>query len=261
MKIFDTHTHYDDRAYDADRYELIEQLLSDNVAGFVAIGCTLERSQKAVALAEKYPNEKIFAAVGIHPQDVESLPDDYLQALENLSQSPKVVALGEIGLEYFREYNKVIQQKIFREQLALAARLNLPVIIHSREAFADAYEILREYMQADSSRKAVCHCFSEDGEAAKLLCDLGVHISFTGAIAFEKKTERAIEACKAVPLELLLLETDCPYLAPPPFRGKRCDSGMMKYTAQKIAEVKNCTVDEIVRVCNENAMRFFGVEI
>ncbi|MDR2558140.1 MAG: TatD family hydrolase [Oscillospiraceae bacterium] len=255
IKLFDTHTHYDDRAYNNDRDELISRLLSENVAGFIAVGCTLERSRKAVALAKKYEN--VYAAVGIHPQDVNNLPPDYLKTLEKLTESAKVKALGEIGLEYFRTYDKKQQNKIFLEQLELAQSLNLPVIIHSREAFPDTFEILREYTK--KGMRFVCHCFSEDGEAAKKLADLGVYISFTGAIAFEKKTERAIDACKNVPDELLLLETDCPYLAPPPFRGKRCDSGMAWYTAQKIAQIKNKTIDETVEMCNNNAARFFEI--
>jgi len=256
MKLFDTHTHYDDDAYNNDRDELITRLLNNHVAGFIAAGCTLERSEKALRLAEKYPNA--YAAVGIHPQDVENLPNDYLNILEKLAESEKVKAIGEIGLEYCREYDKNLQKKIFREQLDLALKLNLPVIIHSREAFPDTAQILREY--TIKGVKFVCHCFSGDGMQARELAETGVYISFTGAIAFNKKTEKAVDACKNTPLDLLLLETDCPYLAPPPFRGKRCDSGMAWYTAQKIAQIKKCTTDEIVEICNHNAMRFFGIE-
>jgi TatD DNase family protein len=257
LKLFDTHTHYDDRAYDQDRDELIPRLLSENVAGFIAVGCNLKRSKKAVNLAESYPNEKIFATAGIHPQDVNNLPPDYLQTLESLAKQKKTIALGEIGLEYYREYNKQQQNKIFREQLELAQSLNLPVIIHSREAFADTFAILSEHVK--KGMKFVCHCFSEDGEAARRLADLGVYVSFTGAIAFEKKTEKAVDACKNMPLELLLLETDCPYLAPPPFRGKRCDSSMAWYTAEKIAQIKGKTTNEIVEICNKNAYKFFNI--
>jgi TatD DNase family protein len=188
---------------------------------------------------------------------VNNLPPDYLKTLEKLAESKKTAAIGEIGLEYYREYNKQQQNKIFREQLELAQSLNLPVIIHSREAFTDTYTILREHVK--KGMKFVCHCFSEDGEAARKLADIGVYVSFTGAIAFEKKTERAVDACKNVPDELLLLETDCPYLAPPPFRGKRCDSSMAWYTAEKIAQIKNKTAEEIVEMCNNNAMRFFNI--
>jgi len=257
MKLFDTHTHYDDRAYDSDRDELIPRLLSGNVAGFIAVGCNLKRSKKAVALAEKYPDEHIYASVGIHPQDVYNLPPDYLQTLETLAKNKKIITFGEIGLEYYREYNKQQQNKIFREQLELAESLNLPEIINSREAFADTFAILSEY--AKKGMKFVCHCFSENGEAARKLAGLGVYVSFTGAIAFEKKTEKAIDACKNMPLDLLLLETDCPYLAPPPFRGKRCDSSMAWYTAGKIAEIKSKTVNEIVEICNKNAYKFFNI--
>jgi TatD DNase family protein len=256
LKLFDTHTHYDDYAYDSDRDGLLSRLLDESVAGFIAVGCTLERSEKAVAIAEKYANA--YAAVGIHPQDAENLPPDYLQTLEKLAQSEKVKAIGEIGLEYFREFDAVRQQKVFHEQLELAQSLDLPVIIHSREAFPDTLEILQKY--AKRGMRFVCHCFSGGGEEARAFAKLGIYISFTGNIAFEKKTERAVEACENVPLELLLLETDCPYLAPPPHRGKRCDSSMARFTAQKIAQIKNKSADEIVGICNNNAKKFFGIE-
>ncbi|MCL2019705.1 MAG: TatD family hydrolase [Oscillospiraceae bacterium] len=256
MKLFDTHTHYDDYAYDEDREELIPRLLSESVAGFIAAGCTLDRSENAVKFAEKYPS--VYASIGIHPQDVYNLPRDYLQTLEHLAKSRKVKAVGEIGLEYYREYDRVRQKKAFIEQLEMAQTLKLPVIIHSREAFSDTYEILLEY--TTKGIKAVCHCFSEDAAAARKLAEIGVFVSFTGVIAFEKKNERVVDACKNVPLELLLLETDCPYLAPPPFRGKRCDSGMAWYTAQKIAQIKKQTTDKIVEICNNNARKFFGID-
>jgi TatD DNase family protein len=259
LKLFDTHTHYDDRAYDQDRDELITRMLGDNVAGFIAVGCSLKRSAEAVRLAERYPLEAVYAAVGIHPQDVNDLPAGYLKTLEAHAKSGKVKAIGEIGLEYYREYDKEKQRKAFREQLELAQSLKLPVIIHSREALPDTLEILHEHTK--KGIKAVCHCFSGDGADARAFAELGVYVSFTGAIAFEKKTERAVDACKNVPDELLLLETDCPYLAPPPFRGKRCDSGMAWFTAQKIAEIKQRTADEIVEMCNENAMKLFNFSI
>jgi len=257
LKLFDTHTHYDDRAYDGDRDELLPRMLADNIAGFIAIGCSLERSEQAVRLAESYPHEHICATIGIHPQDVNDLPADYLKKLETLAASRKVVAIGETGLEYYREYDAEKQKKAFREQLDLALKLKLPVIVHSREAFPDTLSILREYVR--KGIKAVCHCFSGDGAIAREFTELGIYISFTGNIAFGKKTENLIDACKNVPDELLLLETDCPYLAPPPFRGKRCDSSMAWYTAQKIAEIKNRTSDQIVEMCNNNAMRFFNI--
>lgn len=256
MKLFDTHTHYDDIAFENDRHEVVSRLLSDNVAGFVAVGCTLERSELAVQLAEKYP--QAYSAVGIHPQCVCDLPDDYLQTLKNLAASPKIRAIGEIGLEYCREYNKNLQMKIFREQLDLAARLNLPVIVHCREAFPDIFEILGDY-KSKHNLNAVCHCFSGDGRDAEKLAEIGISVSFTGNIAF-KKAERAEDACKNMPLELIMLETDCPYLAPPPFRGKRCDSGMMYYTAEKIAQIKRVSTEKVIETCNNNAKNFFKIE-
>lgn len=267
IRLFDTHTHYDDEAYgsEKERNELIESLLQNSINGFIAIGCSLERSAKAVKLAEKYPN--CYAAIGIHPDDAPHLPPDYLETLKNFAKSEKVKAVGEIGLDYFYEgYDENIQKRVFKEQLELAAELKLPAVIHSRDATRDTLDILKEYngrSPVETSRlkpKAVMHCFSGSAETAEILVKMGVMLSFTGVLTF-KNAKRSVEACKQVPLNMLMLETDCPYLAPAPFRGKRCDSGMAWYTAQKIAQIKKRTTDEIVSICNKNAERFFGIKL
>ncbi|MDR0222703.1 MAG: TatD family hydrolase [Oscillospiraceae bacterium] len=253
IKLFDTHTHYDDRAYKGGADAVIEKALADNVAGFMAIGCTLDRSRKAVKIAES--RETAYAAVGIHPNDVGGLPPDYLERLEETAKSEKVKAIGEIGLDYhYKGYDRENQIKAFKEQLRLAERLGLPVIIHSREAAEDTMEILREFKP-----RAVTHCYSGSAETAGELVKMGILISFTGALTF-KNARRAVEACAAVPLEKLMIETDCPYMAPEPFRGELCASGMAWFTAAKIAEIKGLSTKETVKVCNENAKRFFGID-
>ena len=252
--IFDTHTHYDDRAYGNSADELIRRILSTNVTGFIAVGANLKRSRASVKIAEKYSS--VYASVGIHPHDVDSLPPDYLAQLEVMAKSSKVVAIGETGLDYHYEgYNREKQITVFREQLGLAQKLNLPVIIHSREAKEDTMNILRGMKNLP---KAVMHCYSGDVAMARELLNLGILISFTGVITF-KNAHNAVEVCREIPLESIMLETDCPYMAPVPFRGKLCDSSMLGYVAEKLAEIKDIPVSEVVRVCNDNAMRFFNI--
>jgi len=252
IKLFDTHTHYDDEAYE-NAPALIKKMLSESVAGFIAIGCSLGRSVKAVRIAEAYEN--VYASVGIHPGDVDGLPDDYISRLKHSAQSAKVRAIGEIGLDYHYDgYSRNEQIKAFREQLELARELNLPVIIHSREATEDCMAILREYKPL-----AVMHCYSGSAETAKELVKMGILISFTGVVTF-KNARKAVEACEAVPLDMLMLETDCPYMAPEPYRGKVCDSSMAWRTAEKIAAIKGVEPIELVKICNGNAKRFFNIE-
>lgn len=256
LRLFDTHTHYDDEAYggETERNALVSGLLNNGVSGFIAIGCSMERSVKAVGIAEKYPN--CYAAIGIHPDDTENLPENYLETLKKLACNKKVKAIGEIGLDYYYEgYDEKRQKRVFKEQLELAAELGLPVVVHSRDATRDTLEILAEH-----KAKAVMHCFSGSAETADILVKMGIMISFTGVLTF-KNAKKAVEACKRVPLEMLMLETDCPYLAPAPFRGRLCDSGMAWYTAQKIAQIKKRTTDEIVEICNKNAEKFFDIKI
>lgn len=259
LKLFDTHTHYDDRAYDGDRHELIAEMLADSergVAGFMAMGCSLGRSRRAAELAGRY--ETVYAAVGIHPGDVDGLPGDYLAQLEALCLGgEKIKAIGEIGLDYHYEgHDRELQMRVFEEQLLLAEKLRKPVVIHSREATADTLDMLKKHKKEHT--KMVMHCFSGSAETARILVGMGVMVSFTGVLTF-KNARKAVEACKAVPLEMLMLETDCPYMAPQPFRGARCDSRMAWFTAQKIAQIKGKTTDEIVEICNENARRFFDI--
>ncbi|MDR0821888.1 MAG: TatD family hydrolase [Oscillospiraceae bacterium] len=254
-KIFDTHTHYDDDSYDVDRDVLLDALLKEHIGGFIAIGCSVERSRLAVELAGKY--DSAYAAVGIHPSDTAGLPTDYLEILRDMTKSQKVKAIGEIGLDYhYPDTDKPLQQKVFREQIALAKELGLPVIVHSRDAYDDTLSIIKDTLLTN----AVVHCFSENAERAREISALGLYVSFTGVVTF-KNGKTAREALAAVPNERLMLETDCPYLAPEPFRGKRCDSSMLDRVVNAAAIARNVTPEEIVRVSNENAARFFRISI
>ena len=253
LKVIDTHSHYDDEAFDEDRDELLKEMLRESVDKIITIGCTMERSRMALELAEKYEN--IYCAVGIHPEDCYELQADYLEELRKMAQSSKkVVAIGEIGLDYHSEgYKKEKQIEVFKEQLILAKELSLPVVIHSREATLDTMEILREFKP-----EGVMHCFSGSAEIAREIIDLGMMISFTGVITF-KNAKKAVEACSAIPLDRIMLETDCPYMAPVPYRGKRNISSYVYNIAEKIAEIKGITVKKAIETCNENAVRFFGL--
>lgn len=253
LKIIDTHAHYDDDAFDDDRYELLSAVLSESVDSIITIGTSIEKSRFSVEIAEKF--DRVYAAVGIHPEDCENTPDDYIELLKEMSRNKKVVAIGEIGLDYHYDgYNKEAQIKIFREQLELAEELNLPVIIHSRDATQDTMEILREYKP-----RGVMHCFSGSAETAREIISLGMMISFTGVLTF-KNSRRAVEACAAVPMDRLMLETDCPYMAPIPHRGKRNNSSYAVHTAEKVAEIKGLTTEEVISICNKNAISFFNLK-
>lgn len=252
--IFDSHAHYDDERFDCDRDEVIKALAEKGVTGAINIGCNLERSEQSIELAEKYP--MLYASVGVHPEDAENLPEDYLLRLEELAGHEKAVAIGEIGLDYHYEgYSAEAQKKVFREQLALAKRLDMPVIIHSRDAAMDTLEILREFKP-----RGVVHCFSGSEETAREILSLGMYISFTGVLTF-KNAKRAAAACSAVPEDRLLLETDSPYMAPEPVRGTRCDSSLIPYIAEKVAELRGSDAQSVIDKCTENTKRLFAIGI
>ncbi|MCL2754848.1 MAG: TatD family hydrolase [Oscillospiraceae bacterium] len=253
MKIFDTHTHYDERKYGKSADVLIQRILADNVAGFMAVGHSVSANFRAVELAEAFA--PVFASVGIHPHYAkEGLPADYLTTLEGLAAHTKVVAIGECGLDYHYDgYERDTQIAVFREQSELAAKLNLPVIVHSRDATEDTMAILKEFKP-----RAVMHCFSGSVETMRELVKLGILVSFTGVLTFPN-ARRAAEVVKEIPLEYLMLETDCPYMAPQKFRGKTCDSSMLGEVAEKVAQIRGMGVEEVVTICNNNAKRFFGI--
>lgn len=249
--IFDSHAHYDDSAFDADREELLKDLPLKGVCNIINNSCDLETSRFSAELARKY--DYIYAAVGIHPEKAAEAPEDWRKSLIELSKDKKVVAIGEIGLDYhYDEPERKIQKEIFSAQLDLAEELKLPVIIHDREAHGDIYDILRSKKQLSG----VIHCFSGSIELARETVNMGMYIGLGGVVTF-KNAKTPVEVAKYVPLDRLLLETDAPYMAPVPFRGKRCDSSMIAYSAVRIAEIKNITAEEVVIAAKVNAERLF----
>ncbi len=251
--IFDTHAHYADRAFDEDRYELLEKLPEMGVKYIMLASSSVEDTAENAAIAQKYGY--IYATSGVHPESVDENPENYLDIVrETALSSPKIKAIGEIGLDYHYDgYSREKQLKLFEEQLILAKELDLPVIVHSRDACEDTLNMLKKHRP-----RGVVHCFSGSAETAKEIIKLGMYIGFTGVLTF-KNAKKALKALEEVPLDKLLLETDCPYMAPVPFRGKRCDSSMLAYTAAAAAEIKGIDTQEIIDITCENGKRFYGI--
>lgn len=248
--IFDTHAHYDDEAFDGDREALIAQLFSEKgVCGIVNQGTTVETSRTSVELAHSF--EGMYAAVAIHPECVDEKSIDELEIIRSLAADEKVVAIGETGLDYYYEKPRDLQKEVFRRQIQLAKELSLPVVIHDREAHGDTMEILRELKP-----QGILHCFSGSVESAGEIVKMGMYIGVGGVVTF-RNARKTVEVVEAIPLESIVLETDCPYLAPVPFRGKRNDSSMIQFVAQRIAEIKGVTAQEVLRITCENAMRVY----
>lgn len=252
--IFDTHAHYADHAFDGDREQILAELPQKGVKYVMLASSSLEDTAENSVLAEKY--DYIYAAAGVHPENADSTPADYLEKVRRTAvDSPKVRAIGEIGLDYHYEgYDREKQIVLFEEQLELAKELGLPVIIHSRDAWEDTFQILKKHRP-----KGILHCFSGSAETAREIVKLGMYIGFTGVLTF-KNAKKALKALAEVPMDRLLLETDCPYMAPVPFRGKRCDSSMIAYTAEKAAEIKGTDVQELVDITCENGKRIYSIE-
>lgn len=252
LRYIDSHAHYDDEMFNDDRDELLLKLHRKGVKKIVNVGCSLEHSHFSIKLAEKYPF--VYAAVGIHPEEVANTPESHLETIKNMAYYKKTVAIGEIGLDYHYEgFDKELQIRFFEKQLDIAKEVNLPVIIHSRDATEDTMKILKKR----GTVNGVMHCFSGSAETAKQVLDLGMNISFTGVLTF-KNVRTAIEALEVVPLDRLMLESDCPYMAPEPNRGKRCDSGMIVNVIKKIAELKNVSPDEVAKITTENTLKLFS---
>ena len=252
--IFDSHAHYNDRRFDDDRHALLSAMPDNGVGYIMNVGCCLSSSLQCIRLAETY--DHIYCSVGSHPDHADEVNDEVLDQYRQMAADhPKVRAIGEIGLDYYYEdIPREIQKRAFRMQLELARELNLPVIIHERDAHGDAFDIVREFPDV----QGVFHCFSGSREFARELVKRGWHIGFTGVITF-KNARKAVETAEWVPLDRLLLETDCPYMAPEPFRGRRSDSTMVIKMAEKIADLRGLPVEDICRVTRENAMRLFGI--
>ncbi len=248
--IFDSHAHYDDESFNEDRDELLSNLHLNGVCGIITCGCDKASTKSAIALAEKH--DFVFAAAGIHPDCIDS--GTTVADIEALANHDKVKAIGEIGLDYFHNSeNKEKQRKLFKAQIELAKKLSLPVIVHDREAHEDTLNILKE-----TTPRGVLHCFSGSPETAKQILNLGMYIGVGGVITF-KNAKRLPEVVEMLPLDRLLLETDAPYLAPEPFRGKRNHSASIYFTAKKIAEIKKIDYMEILEISAKNAKTLFNV--
>jgi TatD DNase family protein len=253
MSIIDTHAHYDSDRYNDDRDRLLRALPENGVELILNIGCDPKTSRASVKLAEAYPH--VYSSVGAHPHYVKSLTEDSVQELTKLAKRKKVVAFGEIGLDFFHNYSSQEQQRYwFKRLLHLTADLKLPAIIHSRDANDEVFKTIR----SSPVRNGVIHAFSGDAELAKAYVDMGFHIGIGGVVTF-KKTDILQEAVYAVPLERLLLETDCPYLAPEPHRGQRNESLYLTYVAEKIAKIKNVSAETVIAQTNKNAKALFNL--
>lgn len=252
--IFDSHAHYDSEAFDADRKELLGTLQSQGVCGVVNCGSDMASSIKSLELADEF--DFIYAACGIHPHEAEGCKQGYLSVLKKLCLEDKCVAVGEIGLDYHYDFSpREIQKQVFEQQIVLAKELDLPVIVHDREAHEDTFELLKRYKP-----KGVVHCFSGSAEMAKEIVKLGMYIGLGGAVTF-KNARKPREVAAVVPSDRLLIETDCPYMTPVPHRGKRCDSTYIPFTAEVIAEVRGTTAQEILDLTRVNANSLFGLEL
>ena len=252
--LYDTHAHLDDRAFDQDRDTLLAELPDQGLALVMNPGCSLASSRNADALSRQY--SYIYAAVGSHPDAADEVDRQVLEQYRLLcAANPKIKAIGEIGLDYhYEDIPRDLQKAAFRAQMKLAEELGLPVIVHEREAHADALEILEEFPTVTG----VFHCYSGSAEMAKELVKRGWYIGFTGVLTF-KNAKKAVEVAQSIPLERLVLETDCPYMAPEPFRGKRNHPGYLYRMAEKLAEIKGMTVEQIHDATLENGKRLYRI--
>jgi TatD DNase family protein len=253
--LIDTHAHLEMREFNDDRDEVIKRAKDAGVEYIVTIGTTVESSRDAVMLADKY--DFIYAAIGIHPHEAKDILHPAYEVLRHFAKHKKVVAYGEIGLDYYYEHTqRVVQQRKFRDMLYEAKELKLPIIVHDRDAHEDTLRILKE--DWDPALGGVMHCFSGDIEYAKRVMDLGFHISIAGPVTFPK-AQALRDVVKQVPIEQLLIETDAPYLAPQKYRGKRNEPAYVRYTAEEIAKVKGLSFDDVARITSFNAMQLFGI--
>jgi len=253
--LFDTHAHMDDRAFDTDREELLAGLPEQGIGLLMNPGCSLESSRNASLLSQKY--DYIFAAVGSHPDVADEVNEEVLEEYRKLCKlNPKIKAIGEIGLDYhYEDIPRELQLKAFRAQMALARELKLPAIVHERDAHEDGMKVVEEFPEVTG----VFHCYSGSAEMAKWLVNRGWYIGFTGVLTF-KNARKALEVAASIPLERIVLETDCPYMSPEPFRGKRNDPGKLYRMAEKLAELRGLSVEEIHRITTENGKRLYGME-
>ena len=260
MRLFDSHAHYDDEKFDQDREQIIQKIYDSGVEKFISAGYSLESSKRAIDLADKY--EFIYTTVGISPNDVKQTLEETIEDIKKLEdiitrkENDKIVGIGEIGLDYYwNKENKEIQKQAFIMQIELANRLNLPITIHTREAVSDTLEILKQH---PVQQKGVFHCCPLNRELVKEALKLGFYISFAGPVTF-KNSKNAQEIAEMVPNDRMLIETDSPYLAPEPVRGTRNDSRNVRYIAEKIANIKSLSTEEIAEITYQNTLKIFKI--
>ena len=251
--IFDSHAHYNDEQFDIDRDSLLASLPEAGIVGIINCGTDVTSSLSSIEMAEKYPF--VYAACGYHPESALEFTDDNLAGIEKMLSHEKCVAVGEIGLEYHYDFvPKDVQKYVFEKHLELAVKYDMPVIVHDREAHADTMELLKKYKP-----KGVLHCYSGSTEMAKEVLKLGMYIGLGGAVTF-KNAVKPVEVAEMIPPDRLLLETDCPYMAPVPMRGKRNNSAYIAYVAEKIAEIRNISAQELLDITSENTKKLFGIK-
>ena len=250
---FDSHAHLTEDCFAQDFDTILENMKAASVTGMMEIGFDLPSSERAVQLAERF--DWVHAAVGSHPDDAEQVNEARIAVYRGLCRNPRVKAIGEIGLDYhYEEPGREVQKRAFRMQLALAQELSMPVVIHEREAHEDGLRILEEF----PTIRGVFHCFSGSYEMAKELIKRGWYIGFTGVVTF-KNARKAVEVAQNIPLDRILIETDCPYMAPEPFRGRRCDPSLVPYVAKKIADLRGLSPESVAAATAENAKRCFRI--
>jgi len=255
MNLFDTHAHLTDKAYDEDKAESL-RLACENLALVINAGCDLSSSQEAIVLAEQYPN--FYAAVGIHPEEAFKYNPHTIDQLEKMAENKKVCAIGEVGLDYYwKEVPPEVQKEAFIAQIELAKKLKLPLIIHNREAHRDTLDILRAYHAEEVG--GVFHAYSGSVEMLTEVLGLNFHIGLGGVVTF-KNAKKAVEVAEAVPLDRLLIETDCPYMTPVPYRGKRNHPQYVLYVAEKIAQIRGTSTEEIAEITYQNGKKLFGIK-
>lgn len=255
FNIFDSHAHYDDEAFDEDREEVIKAIEEAGVIGVLNCGSSIEGARMSLKLAEKY--DRFYAAVGVHPEFADKFTKDTLEEIKTLAGNSKVKAIGEIGLDYYYDENppREVQKSVFRAQMKLAEELNLPVVIHDRDAHEDTLNIIKEFPKVTG----VIHCFSGSVEFAKECLKQGYYIGFTGVVTF-KNSKKIIEVAKEVPLDRMLVETDCPYMAPVPYRGKRNQSDYIENIINKISEIKELKPEDISKYTIENTKTLLNLK-
>lgn len=253
--MIDSHAHYDDKAFDEDRDLLLSTVFESGIRKVINVGASMRSCRETIKLAEKY--EQIYAAIGVHPSDTAELTEEDMNWLKEKSSLEKVVAIGEIGLDYYwDEPDREIQKKWFRRQLALAKEVSLPVIIHSRDAAADTIEIMKEYGSGEIP--GVIHCYSYTKESAREFLEMGYSFGIGGVLTF-KNAKKLKEAVANIPMDRILIETDCPYLAPEPNRGKRNSSLYIPYIVQVMSQIKGISEEEVIRITSDNTERLFHI--